>query len=576
MPGRHRMRSKIRRLSLSAVVLAIVAAGTWFGYQQLAPSTCAGEVSLTVAAAPEIAPAVRTVAQRWVAGGAAVDGVCVVVQVTDADPVDVAAVVAAKHGAVLSGVGQANGAVEAPDVWLPDSSTWLLRLKSGGAAAFDPTNGASVANSPVVLAMPEPVATRSGWLVKKPTWADLLGDITTKTKFRAGIVDPTRDAAGLSGLLSLAATAGKTSESDRQKATTAALRAIATGRSELRQDLLAKFPRAKDAASISSSLSVAPLSEKDVISYNAEQPAVPLTAIYLEPAPVALDYPYAVLPGIEPARTAAADGLFEALKTPEFVKLLAAQGLRAADGSWGEGFAAPAGAPKPVGNRPLAASAGLNPDMVDKVVSSWTLATQPGRLLAVIDVSGSMKQPVPTAGNATRTQVTVAAARAGLRLFDDSWAAGLWIFSTELGGGRDYRELAPIGPLSAQRDKLDQALARIVPKEGGDTGLYDTMLAAYRSVQEGWEAGRVNSIVMFTDGRNEDAKGISQQELLNKLKQLADPERPIQVVIIGIGSDINRSELDAIVKVTGGGVFVTEDPTKIGDIFLKAISLRQR
>ncbi|MBO4205482.1 VWA domain-containing protein [Micromonospora echinofusca] len=565
----------------AATALVVVLAGAWFGYQRLVQPACSGQVQLTVAAAPEIAPAVQAAAAQWSADGAAVDGVCVAVDVTDSDPVDVAAVVAARHGAVLAGVGQASGTAVAPDVWLPDSSTWLLRLRSGGATAFAPTNGASVARSPVVVAMPEPVATRAGWPDKKLTWADLLRDVTTGTGLRTGIVEPTRDAAGLAGLLALAG-AASASGGDAQQATTGALRALATGRSALRQDLLARFPRADDAASIAGSLSAAPLSEEDVIAYNAKQPPIPLAALYLEPAPLALDYPYAVLPGIEPAKAAAADGLFAVLNTAQFRNRLAGQGLRAPDGGWGEGFQAPQGAPGPGGAASPAASASSggkaagspDPAALEKVVSSWSIATQSGRMLAVIDVSGSMKELVPTAGNATREQVTVAAARRGLALFDDSWALGLWVFSTEMVGSRDYRELVPIGPLSSQRSRLEAALGTVAPKPNGDTGLYDTVLAAYRTVQENWEPGRVNSIVLFTDGKNEDDNGITQQKLLSELKRINDPERPIQLVIIGIGGGTSQAELESITKVTGGGVFITEDPTGIGDIFLKAIALR--
>ncbi|HEX2772209.1 MAG TPA: VWA domain-containing protein, partial [Micromonosporaceae bacterium] len=114
----------------------------------------------------------------------------------------------------------------------------------------------------------------------------------------------------------------------------------------------------------------------------------------------------------------------------------------------------------------------------------------------------------------------------------------------------------------------------IQPKAGGRTGLYDTVLAAYKAVQEDWEPGRVNSVVLLTDGQNDNASGLSQQQLLANLKRIADPKRPIQVVIVGISSDVSQPELQSITKVTGGGVFVTEDPAKIGDIFLQAIALR--
>ncbi|GAB2936030.1 substrate-binding domain-containing protein [Micromonospora polyrhachis] len=600
MSGRHRNTKRLRgaRAVAAATALVVVTAGAWFGYRWLAEPTCTGEIRINVAAATEIAPAVSAAAEKWTVDGAAVNGTCVAVDVVSADPVDVAAKVATQHGVTLAGVGQASGAAELPDVWLPDSSTWLTRLRTAGASGFTPTNGGSVAHSPVVVAMPEPVAGRLGWPSTQLTWADLLKQVTTGSGLRAGTVDPARDPASLSGLLALTRAAAAGSDPAGVRATTTAvLRALATGGSVLRQDLIARFPRASDASSIASALNLAALSEENVIGYNAVDPPIRLAALYLDPTPMGLDYPYAVMPGSPPAKVAAAEGLYATLRGKEFRDLLAAHGLRASDGTWGNGFQAPQGAPSTVhtprpgtpGATPAApggtagtsspeptgtADGVLDPVVIDQALSTWTAVTQPGRMLAVIDVSGSMRQRVPTAGNATRQQVTVAAARRGLALFDDSWSLGLWTFSTDLVGEREYRELVPIGPLSSQRGRLEGALREVTPKENGGTGLYDTVLAAYRTVQDGWEAGRVNSVVLFTDGRNENSKGITEQKLLTELKRLADPERPIQVVIIGIGGDVNRDELDGITRVTGGGVFVTADPAKIGDILLKAIALR--
>ncbi|MBQ0896897.1 substrate-binding domain-containing protein [Micromonospora sp. U56] len=575
------MRSSIRGAgaAAAATALVVVVGSTWFGYQQLAGPSCSGEIQLSVAAAPELAPAVQKASAQWVEDGAAVSGTCIAVNVSASEPVDVAAAVASKHGATLAGVGQASGTVITPDVWIPDSSTWLLRLKNNGATAFAPGNGASVARSPVVVAMPEPVASRFGWPDKKLGWTDLLNAVSKgKGGLRAGIVEPTQDAAGLSGLLSLTAAAGAAG-GDTQKATTGALRALATGRSALRQDLLARFPRANDPTSIASGLGAAALSEEDVMAYNSTKPPIPLAALYLEPAPMPLDYPFAVLPGIEPAKQSAAKVLFELLTTQGFKNRLAAQSLRAPDGNWGDGFKAPQGAPSPAGGQATAppagvgAAGGLDPFAIDRSLSGWSIATQPGRMLAVIDVSGSMKTKVPSANNATREQVTVSASSQGLRLFDDSWSIGLWVFSTELVGSRDWKELVPINPLSTNRGQLQQALAGIQPSKG-NTGLYDTILEAYKTVQRGWEPGRVNSVVLYTDGKNDDKDGISQAQLLSELKQLKDADRPVQVIIIGIGNDVSKTELKAITDVTGGGPFVTEDPAKIGDIFLKGIALR--
>jgi Ca-activated chloride channel family protein len=566
-----------------AMALVVVVAGSWLGYQRLSDPGCEGQVRLTVAAASEIVPAVQQAARTWVDGGAEISGTCVAVDVTAASPAIMASAVASRHGVTLTGLGQASGAVAVPDVWIPDSSTWLLRLQSE-ASGFVTTDGKSVAQSPVVVAMPEPIAQQIGWPDKKLGWSDLLNKINTGGGLKTGIVDPTRDAAGLAGLLALGASAGAGPEG--QASTVGALRTLATNSSALREDLLQKFPNSLDAAAIASSLSAAPLSEEDVVAFNAQKPAINLAALYLDPAPPPLDYPFAVLPEVDALRAAAADGLHDALRTAEFKNALATQGLRAPDGTVGTGFSAPIGAPI-ASPAPAAASAapaesgtngsaaaGLDAGAINQALGSWAAITLPGRVLAVFDISGSMLEKVPSAGGATRAQVTQAASRQGLALFDDKWAVGVWVFSTKLKGSQDWREVVPISPLTSKRRELQASIEEIVPKKGGATGLYDTALAAYRNVQDSWEAGRVNTVLLFTDGKNEDDEGLKRDQLISALKKTVDPKRPVRLIIIGIGNGVDRAELKAITDATGGGLFTTEDPAKIGEIFLQAISSR--
>jgi Ca-activated chloride channel family protein len=565
--GGRRSSNGLWVVAAGAAVLAVVA-GSLGGYRLIAGPSCGNPLNLTVAAAPDVAPAVRATAQQWVDTKPRIDGNCVRVQVAPADPADVAAAVAGQHQRTLSGVGQANGRTKVPDAWIPDSGTWVQRLR-----ALDPTlmpaDAPSVARSPVVLAMPEPLAATLGWPNKKLTWNDLLPKLTADTKLRTGIVEPNRDAAGASGLLAMAA-AANASPSGGQQATVAALRALATGRSALRDDLLARFPRAPDPATLSTSLGAAPLSEQAVIQYNSGQPPVRLAAVYVNPPPLPLDYPFAVLPGLPNDKTAAARALAVTLSGNGYRDRLAQLGLRAANGSTGAGFPATKGADL----KPSPAPAQPDPATLDRVLATWTTVISPGRLLAVIDVSGSMLEPVPTAGNATREQVTVESARRGVGLFDDTWAVGLWTFSTNLDGANDYKELVPIGLLANQRQQILNGLSTIQPKKDGNTGLYDTMLAAYKNVQQGWDPSRVNSVIIMTDGKNEDQQGLSLDQLIDELKKAMDPTRPVVVIAIGLGNGVSESELQRITNTTGGGTFVAPDPSKMSDIFLKAISLR--
>jgi Ca-activated chloride channel homolog len=566
--GRHRNPRPSLGLvaGLVSVVLLAALAG-WGGYRLLSTPSCGSRLSLAIAAAPEIAPAVRATAGDW--SNNPQNGTCISVTVTDAEPADVAAAIAGQRGATLTGLGQANGKAQIPQVWIPDSRTWLQRVRAVGGDLV-PADAGSVAQSPVVLAMPQPIAAVLGWPKTKLTWTALLQRMTTGNSMKTGIVEPGRDASGLSGLLALR-TAAAALGANAQEATVGALRGLAAGRSTLRDDLLGRFPRAADPASIASGLAAAPLPEQAVIQYNVAQPPVPLAAVFIDPAPPALDYPYAILPGNRPEVAAAAQQLQRALTGPAYSAALAARGLRNADGTHGSGFTALTGAP----DGPLPATAAADPGLLQQTLSTWTAVTQPGRILAVMDVSGSMLTPVPTAGGATREQVLVKAAAGGLNLFDDNWSVGLWIFSTKLDGNTPYKELAPIGPLVSQRNQLIAALGGIQANPKGDTALYDTVLAAYKNVQTNWDPGKINSVILMTDGQNDNpGGGLSLDQLVTELQKTADPKRPVQVVAIGIGTDVSRPELTRITQTTGGGVFIATDPAKIGEIFLQAIALR--
>ncbi|WP_433212055.1 VWA domain-containing protein [Dactylosporangium sp. CS-047395] len=573
MKGRHRPAGSsggALKLGAAAVAVLVVLAGSWYAFNKYSKPACGNAAKLSIGASADISPALKLQAAEW-AEQAKDNGNCVDIEVFDEDPADVAAALAGKADKSLTGVGQANGKTRIPDVWVADSSLWLQRIRAVNPDSVK-AGAHSVALSPVVLAMPEPAATKFGWPQKNITYADLIASLAANQGTKIGITEPSRDATGLAGLLTLASVAKQAGGGNATQATqvaTTALRALAAGRSSVRSDLIQKFPRGSDQQAISTSLTVAPLSEQAIIQYNGQQPPVRIAAIYAEPAAPPLDYPYVVLSA---DKASMADELLKSLQTQDFRDKLGAIGLRGADGAPGKGFQTPANAPGA-----LAAAAPQLPDAgtVETLLQQWQAITLPARMLAVLDVSGSMLEPVPTAGNATRMQVTLEAARKGMALFDDSWSLGVWTFSTLLDGQKDYKQLVPIGPLVSQRAQLVQALGGITPKKNGDTGLYDTILAAYKAVQSGYESGRINSIIVMTDGENDDpAGGLKLEELIAQLKAVADPAKPIQIILIGIGDKVGEAAMRQITDAVGGGTFVAQDPSKIGDIFLQAISLR--
>lgn len=564
---------------VAATVTAVVLGAGIAGFRYMSPKPCDRRTALTVAVPPEMLQPVRDTAAAW----SAREGVCATVSVTGGEPSDVAAAVAAQHRVTMTGLGEAKGTTTIPEVWIPDSSVWLVRL-AALAPGFRPAVEGSVARSPIVLAMPEPTAANLGWTSKAVTWSNVLDALVAKPAVKSGMVEPTQDAAGLSGLLSLSRAAAQ--RPDAQNLITAALRAVASGGSSLRADLLAKFPQSNSPVDIATSLNAAALSEADVLRYNAGRPAVPLAAVNVQPAPAELNYPFTLMPGIDPAKAIAVEGFRAALAAAAFHTALAPTGLRPPTTSpdpslRSTGTASPrpdTGTTTDAGQPNTGAGAGnLDLAAVDRLLATWTVVTGPARMLAVIDVSGSMLKAVPTAGNATRIDLTVQTARQGLALLDDTWSLGLWVFGSQLDGDRAYKQLVPIGRLSNRRPELAAALDGVRATNGTATAFNDTLYNAYRAVQKDWKAGEANSVVIFTDGieNNDPTGGLSEAELAEQLKRIADPKRPVQIVLIGIGDQVKQRDLERIATTTGSGsAFVAEDPAKIGEIFLKAVARR--
>jgi Ca-activated chloride channel homolog len=573
MSGRHRQprrfQGAIGIFSAALVVLAL-GLGGWVVYRHVSTASCSGpRQTLTIAAAPEIASAVSATANTWVSD----QGQCVSVAVTAVEPANLAATLAAQRNATLNGLSQPTtaAAAQVPTVWIPDSSVWLQRLRAISPDLV-PQVASSIALSPVVVAMPQPMAQQLGWPKATLTWPQLLSRLSGPTPLHTGIVDPLRDASGLSGLLAMSAAAQSTGAAAQQN-TVAALRALSAGKSTVRADLVKKFPAAADQQALATGLTAAPLTEQAVIAYNAGKPVVPLAGLYVNPAPLAMDYPYAVLSGASSGLAALAGDLRSALTGPSFREQLAKQGLRAADGTYGAGFATGPGVPK----GPLAPGEPVNSAVVEQVLSSWESVTRPGRALTVIDVSGSMATGVPTAGGLSREQVTIRTAQQGLQLFGDDWIVGLWVFSSNMDGNKPYREVTPLRELATSRSQMNAALGSVKPIPNGQTGLYNTVLAAYKAVQNGYDPTRVNSVIVMTDGQNVLPGGLTLAQLRSQLQQIVDPKRPVQVILLGIGPEVSQNELDQIVAAAGGGgAFVATDPSQIGTIFLKAIALRPR
>jgi Ca-activated chloride channel homolog len=539
--------------------LVVVALLAWLGFRFVADrvrgADCPrGTVTVNIAAAPDIAPALADAAGSLHGTDRYAGDYCYTAKVSPAEPARVAATLAGRSGDTR------------PDVWVPDSSYWLTRVRADGGDAV-PRSATSVASSPVVIALAEPVARTLGWPNAKVSWSRLLDSRAAGRGLRIGIPDPARSPVGVSALLAVRKVTAP--DGRPSAATVAAVRMLSANVSALPGDLFGKLPQAADPVSVGKALGGFPATEQSVSAYDGGHPVVPAVAVYPQPASPSLDYPYVVGAGLSEAVAAAAGKFLAVLRSPDAVRGLTAAGFRTPGGGTGPGFPSAAGIDTDiVPPVPLPDGAALA-----QTVGMWSTITLPSRLLAVVDVSGSMGDPVPGT-NQNRLQLTLSAALQGLGLYSDDSEIGLWTFSTNLDGARDYRELVPIGPLSAQRAALASAIARIQVKQGGATGLYDTVLAAYQRISREWDPVRSNALLVFTDGQNEDPQGISRATLLRELKTLYNRNRPVRIVFIGLGPDVSAEELSSIAGITHGLAVVTRDPGGIRDIFLQALAVR--
>ncbi|MFF7098567.1 substrate-binding and VWA domain-containing protein [Streptomyces nigra] len=564
-PGRRAFR---RRLALVTAVALTVAGGTAAavgeGLLTFGTSCQDDAVRLTLAASPEVAPALKTAADRARRAGLTSDGRCVAVTVTAREPHRIA---------------EALSADEDPgaEVWVPDSQAWVQRLTADGGTAEVSTIG-NVAASPVGVAMVPAAAKKLGWPRRTYTWTELAGETLGDGPVRLGAGDPARSAAGLLALTRVSAAADATEGGDTRAA--ALMKALSERVTEGDGQILESLPRdASDSESANPRRNQAVvLSEQAAFTYNAAtEDARDLDFFYPQDGAPRLDYPYALLDqtGLTTDESRAAIRFMSYLDDPEQQRLLERYGFRTSDEKVPDGLVARAGgsAPQPYAapvDRPVTAVA------LQEALGVWEITVRSARITMVVDASASMEERVPGTER-SRMDVTRASLRRALNTFTAEDEIGLWDFSTALDGTKDYRVRVPAGRLGdsegdvTQRDRLAAAVDRLKPVPDGATGLYDTTLAAYEAARSSYAKGRFNAVVVLTDGVNEDPGSISRSGLLSRLRKLADSKRPLPLIMIAVGPDADREEADRIAKATGGSGHEVTDPAQMETAILKAI-----
>ena len=562
-----------------------------------APAPRPGCVPVSVAASSEKAALMSQIATEYAASGREVKGVCYDVTVRS----------------VASGTAEralAQGWDEdlygpRPDVWTPAASTWIGLLRNDLTALDKPQSlvpdaAESVTSTPLVLAMPQPMAEAMGWPDAELGWSDVLGMVEAKDgwaskghpewgRFTLGKTNPNSSTSGLAATIgTLVAATGKSSdltENDledpevRKFAETVEQAVIHYGDTTL--TYLSNLQRADDAGAAMGYVSAVAVEEKSVLDYNAGNPTgnpatlgehapprVPLVAIYPKEGTLYSDSPYVILSGdwsTEEIKAGAADFL-EYLRLPEQQKRFTDANFRTFDGEAGD----------PIKNSEYLDADGVKVTLdapgakvLSGVRALWSDLRKPARVLLVLDVSGSMGDDAGSSGG-TRLDLAKEATISGLKELNPRDEVGLWVFTSDMESPAGiYTELVPIGPLKDGQSSIESSVEGLFPLNA--TPLYAATRAAAEYMNGTAESDKINAVVVMTDGKNEYPPDSDLPGLLEELSD-SSKENGVRVFTIAYGENADLATLQQISEASRAAAYDARKPESIVKVFSDVLS----
>jgi Ca-activated chloride channel homolog len=562
MSGRHETRRSgvLRRpVLLVGVLLLTVAAtaATVVGLRLRAGDGCSGDLTVPVAVAPDMEQVVRQVAADYERGRPAAAGRCVRIQITPRNAAEVAA-------------GLPAGEPNPPVMWIPDSSLWAQQAEQAvstlGDAAPRLEVRSSLASTPLVVAGTEAAVRKLGWPDNPVSWQRL-----TDPGTQVLLSDPNSSTEGLATLAVLAGLTGSTDGSPTANLVAALLKLAHPSVLSV-QDAFGRI-QANDPAS--------PLftaTEQAVFAHDRQLGRREVVAVYPREGTIDLDHPVVRLtrPGEPPGTDEAVNSFEAALRTPAAQQQFTEAGFRGPDGTapteWTDSDGVRREAPQLLPIPTPAAAAQL--------LKVWSVITMDARMFTVFDVSSSMRTRTPA--GPSLIDLTRDAALTALSLQPDSSNIGLWAFSSQQSPPNGWTELRAVGPLATpvgdgtQRDALKQGLAALPGMVGGNSRLYAATLAAYRAAVASYDATKVNSVVLFTDGIDQPGQGdLDLDTLVQTLRSEFDPNRLVVIVPVAIGPDADMNALNQIAAATGGKAYQAPTPSDISKVLFNALVERQ-
>lgn len=441
----------------------------------------------------------------------------------------------------------------APAMWIPDSGQWLDLAEAAGQDRIPIHEGPTIASTPVVIGLPNKMA--SPTTTGTRPWLTVL----SLPLASSAPVKTTPSALAFSAvwqqLKNVPAAQGAVSQ--------AYFKIIDANPTQ--QDLL------RNAASGDKAAKAFPTTEQQIAVTNREHPDTPMSATIPQEGLPSLTYTVVRLGDQDEATRKATEELQNRLAGDDGKAALRDAAFRVD----GERSAEIPGIAAEVPESPM-----ITTEEFSNILRDWASVSRSMRMLAAVDVSGSMREAV---GNTTRIDLAAHAVRNALTVMRPDSEVGLWLFSTNQVGQQDYREVVPISKLGSTsanrsgRNKIIAATQSMKNSLRGDTGLNDTIWGAFQHAQNTYVHGMDNVVVVLTDGANDDSSGgLSQQQLIDRIVKARDPKRPVRLLLIGMGDGADGDALDVIAKAVGGTARLVEDPKQVPEVFATSIWTIQR
>jgi Ca-activated chloride channel family protein len=497
-----------------------------------------------------------------------------------------------------------------PVVWSPAASTWgaILnqRLADDGRPAMAP-DSEPFQLTPLVIAMPEPMATALGYPDEPVGFADIAELARNPAgwgayghpewgPFRLGKTNPNLSTSGLSALLAqYYAAAGKTEGLSGEDLAnpqvvelSRSIESAVVHYGDITPTFLNNLYRSDQRGAPYAYASAVAVEEKSVIDYNRgnpdgvldpgeepRPPRVPLVAIYPEDGTLFSDNPFIVLDAewVSDEEKEAAARFEDYVRRPEAQRRVLEAGFR--PGNTAVDVGAPISPENGVDpDEPRTTLEVPEPEVLIQALDRWGQQRKSARVLLLIDVSGSMGEVADPDTGETRLDLAKRAAVEALDDFKDDDEVGLRVFSTNISGQEptDYADIVPIAPAGENRESLARRIRDLVPTEG--TPLYTAVGDSYQQLLEDYAPERINALLVLSDGRNEDPRNTDLGDLLDDLRATSEGQssRPVRIFPIAFSGDADLQTLSDIAEATDAAAYDATDPTTIDRVFTAVVS----